>query len=109
LPRGETNCPYCAKTFHRADHVLQHLRGYHHIVDSTPAQMGEKGLACPHEECREEQFSSRTELRQHLREAHGEAPFPCVEENCNKSGAGGYIRERDLLRHQRERHSTVGA
>jgi uncharacterized Zn-finger protein len=106
-PGLETECPYCAETFRRPDHVLQHIKGYHRIVDSKASHRRGKSLACPHEACQDEQFSSRTKLRQHLRVEHGEAPFPCTEAHCDKTGSAGYYRRRDLLRHQRDRHSNA--
>jgi len=115
-PGTSNGCPYCNKIFVRSDHLLQHLRGYHHILDNTVD--GENEITknttrgkrmtmkyCPYAQCATaEEFKSKASLTKHIREDHDASPFPCKIAECDKVDGKGYFRKRALLDHQRECH-----
>ncbi|KAF8851086.1 hypothetical protein BDZ45DRAFT_162776 [Acephala macrosclerotiorum] len=136
-PRVLHPCLYCSKysgsnAFHRRDHLIQHLRNFHHHSnpDETHDQqvpfplkrVARKSItACPHDGCayhsqasttsffgnsQQLVFRTQKEFTRHLREVHDESPFPCPELGCNRVGGKGYFRRRDLLKHQVEHAST---
>lgn len=51
-------------------------------------------------------FQTRGELTRHLREVHDESPFPCQERGCPRIGGKGFFREKDLLRHVEDHHTS---
>ncbi|KAI1873467.1 hypothetical protein JX265_005089 [Neoarthrinium moseri] len=120
--------------FQRRDHLVQHLRGYHkfdseEINQAVPAARGRTREwvlpVCPHSGCahhrgesfydlsRMEQmqqgpFGKRSELTKHLKDDHGETPFPCDVPGCDKTGAKGYVREKDCMKHRVAKHPDAG-
>ncbi|CZR65872.1 uncharacterized protein PAC_15772 [Phialocephala subalpina] len=131
-------CLYCSRysgpnAFHRRDHLIQHLRNFHHHgdPDETHDQQipfprkrpARKSITtCPHEGCKYHSqpsttspfygdsqqlvFRTQKEFTKHLREEHDESPFPCLAFGCDRTGKKGYFRKKDLLRHQREHASA---
>lgn len=123
-------CPHChkhtgEKAFKRKDHLMQHIRGYHNIgIEGTS-----KPFSCPHIECEhyrvgvyavprdgvqvstwaveDHAFRSRKAFQDHMRKAHNETPYQCLVEHCDRRGAKGWFRERDLLTHQQKEHGGV--
>ncbi|KAK8006239.1 hypothetical protein PG991_012536 [Apiospora marii] len=115
--------------FRRRDHLVQHLRGYHKFDDEEvgkvcPKTKNLKALSiatCPHRGCeffRDESFQKLAWVEQilqkpfpnqatftkHLKEVHSQTPFPCDFEGCDKVGAKGYVREKDLMKHLVAKH-----
>ncbi|KAK8094695.1 hypothetical protein PG997_001380 [Apiospora hydei] len=115
--------------FRRRDHLVQHLRGYHKFDDeevreACPATKKLRILqlpTCPHRGCEffrddsfhklklseqmsQKPFSTQSALSKHLKEIHKQTPFPCDVEDCEKVGAKGYIREKDLMKHRTAKH-----
>jgi hypothetical protein len=124
-------CPHCQKYqgdagFKRRDHLTQHLRGYHHIgvedIKSTASP-------CPHANCEayregayeangslarlyifskeRHAFSTPKDFQNHMRKVHDETPFQCSASGCDRHGAKGYFRIRDLEKHQRKEHNAI--
>ncbi|KAI1842763.1 hypothetical protein JX266_011084 [Neoarthrinium moseri] len=120
--------------FRRRDHLVQHLRGYHkfdskEINQAVPAAR-ERTIewvlpVCSHSGCehhrgesfyelsQQEQiqqrpFGKRSELTKHLKDDHGETPFPCDVPGCDKIGAKGYVREKDCMKHRVAKHPDAG-
>ncbi|KAI1863909.1 uncharacterized protein JN550_009188 [Neoarthrinium moseri] len=120
--------------FRRRDHLVQHLRGYHQfdseeINQAVPAARSPTTNwvhpVCPHSGCehhrgesfyelsQQEQiqqrpFGKRSELTKHLKDDHGETPFPCDVPGCDKIGAKGYVREKDCMKHRVAKHPDAG-
>ncbi|KAI1805688.1 hypothetical protein F4811DRAFT_513874 [Daldinia bambusicola] len=121
------------KAFHRRDHLVQHLRGYHqldtkeitnHCPKVNPRQQSDAYspvLVCPFVGCehyrdkefrnldefeQQEQcpFKSKSHYSNHLKDAHGEVPFPCHVLECDRVGSKGYLREKALKRHLAAQH-----
>lgn len=116
--------------FRRRDHLVQHLRGYHKLDSeeintiSRPQRSAGRLInhpVCPHSRCEfhreasfwalsqreqldQRPFSKQADLTKHLREVHGETPFPCDVPGCDKVGAKGYVREKDLMKHRSAKH-----
>ncbi|KAI0137148.1 hypothetical protein BJ170DRAFT_678004 [Xylariales sp. AK1849] len=115
--------------FRRRDHLVQHLRGYHNfdsdkINKISPPLRGPRELVwriCPHTECefyrdysfqtlpwteqvKLKPFEKQAHLTKHLKEVHDETSFPCDVPGCNRVGAMGYVRERDLMKHRFAEH-----
>ncbi|CZR70122.1 uncharacterized protein PAC_20023 [Phialocephala subalpina] len=127
-------CLYCSKysgsnAFHRRDHLIQHLRNFHHHADpdethdlqisfhqKRPAR--KRIPTCPHDGCayhsqpstaslfsgnsQQLVFQTQKEYTKHLREVHNESRFPCPALRCDRIGGKGYFRKKDLLKHERE-------
>lgn len=119
-------CPYCkscpgGKSFKRKDHLIQHIRGYHHIFTEGYRQNYSHVYLCPHSDClqyREPDFSdlpwetqrenkpfSRSkEFTQHIRTVHDDAPYPCDVRGCLRVRGKGYIKKMDLIKHRKREH-----
>jgi hypothetical protein len=124
-------CKFCKlhrgpNGFRRLDHLMQHIRNYHHLELEDEAAMAESRLkyvfpVCSHPDCpqyRDETFkrlprktqaenkpfSSQSAYTKHMREEHNECPFPCDISGCCRTGRRGYFREKDLLKHRRQAH-----
>ncbi|KAK7977365.1 hypothetical protein PG988_004855 [Apiospora saccharicola] len=118
--------------FRRRDHLVQHLRGYHKfdeedISEACPpkVKLGKRQFpTCPHRGCdffRDDAFQSMSWHEQmaqrpfatqgtftkHLKEVHKQTPFPCDVESCDRVGAKGYVREKDLMKHYAAKHPEV--
>ncbi|KAF2432776.1 hypothetical protein EJ08DRAFT_585166, partial [Tothia fuscella] len=121
-------CPHCRKyrgraSFKRKDHLRQHVRSYHHIQDDNVDTT--RGVSCRHIGCEayrpaeydehsstntlftKHSFQARSEYNQHLKKVHSEAPFPCPVAGCNRTGGKGYLRKRDLMKHQQKEHAGL--
>lgn len=123
-----------SRAFSRRDHLTQHLRGYHNMESgddsddtSSPASPRKRKTAfkCSHETCSTSggmaslphqqsprmamgrTFQTRSELTRHLREDHDESPFPCQELGCSRVGGKGFFREKDLLKHVEDHHTSA--
>ncbi|KAI3558234.1 hypothetical protein CABS03_02604 [Colletotrichum abscissum] len=127
-------CQFCKSHrgengFRRRDHLLQHVRGYHKfeaegkIEDIMPSRRGKYQIppVCHFADClhyrdenfktlsREEQsvlkpFESQSEYTKHMKNAHDFTAFPCTVRGCSKTGAKGYAREKDLIKHRQKDH-----
>ncbi|KAK9424548.1 hypothetical protein SUNI508_03424 [Seiridium unicorne] len=127
-------CTFCKSHrgklgFRRRDHLVQHLRGYHkfdleEINQISPALRDirlRNSPVCPHVGCEyhrdssfrdlplEQQledrpFTKQSDFSKHLKEVHDETPFPCKFPGCDKVGGKGYIRQKDLMKHQTAKH-----
>ncbi|KAK8039374.1 hypothetical protein PG993_007785 [Apiospora rasikravindrae] len=118
--------------FRRRDHLVQHLRGYHKfdeedISEACPSARRTKQrqfATCPHRGCdlfRDESFHNLRWVEQesqrpfatqgaftkHMKEIHQQTPFPRDVEDCDKVGAKGYVREKDLMKHRTSKHPDV--
>jgi len=125
-PAVKFPCSYCSRYdgtsgFSRLDHLTQHLRSFHRILDSPSPLAARKQHArmrkrytCPHADCAfdsqadvenpSKTFETKNELSNHLRFYHNESPFPCRQDGCSKNGGQGFFREKDLLNHERLHH-----
>ncbi|KXH33190.1 hypothetical protein CSIM01_07622 [Colletotrichum simmondsii] len=131
-------CQFCRSHreengFRRRDHLLQHIRGYHKfeaegkIEDIMPSRRGKYQVppVCHFVDClhhrddvfqtlsREEQsrskpFESQSEYTKHMKNAHDFTQYPCTVRGCSKTGAKGYAREKDLIKHRKKDHPEAG-
>ena len=107
--------------FKRKDNLNQHLRTYHNMNLDLYETSRQADLTCPHPECpdfrgpdytalsrRERRatrpFVNKSNYTQHMKEVHDESPFPCPVPQCSKVGGKGYQREKDLIKHHKDRH-----
>ena len=107
--------------FKRKDNLDQHLRTYHNMNLNLYEIPRRVDLTCPHPECsdfrgpeftalsrRERRaarpFINKSNYTQHMKEVHDESPFPCPVPQCSKVGGKGYQREKDLIKHHKDRH-----
>lgn len=119
-------CPHCPKYkgkfgFKRNDHLIQHLRNYHHIgEDDVSSNMGR---SCTHSDCSsyrgdvtkngynwrtgDPAFKKVSDWTKHMKEVHDESLFPCPVSGCGRIRRKGYFRERDLVKHMTKEHSGV--
>jgi hypothetical protein len=127
-------CKYCKRHrgpqgFKRLDHLMQHIRNYHHHDTNDGLDGGETSRSwttynfpvCTHSDCpqyRDESFKrlpraiqkqnkpfdSQSAYAKHMREEHNDSTFPCDVLGCQRVGRKGYFREKDLLRHRSEQH-----
>ena len=131
-------CKYCRRHrgtegFRRRDHLMQHIRNYHHHeadeADETTTRPSSKPKSrlrysfpvCSHPECplyrdetfkqlprsvqlEKKPFSSLSGYTKHMREEHNECSFPCDVAGCNRVGRRGYFREKDFMKHRKEQH-----
>jgi len=135
----EYPCGYCrrhrgAEGFRRKDHLMQHIRNYHHH-EIDVANEGNAAASssistsrlkytfpvCSHPECpqyrseafkqlprsaqeQDKPFASQSAYTKHMREEHNECTFPCDVEGCTRIGRRGYFREKDLIKHRADQH-----
>ncbi|KAI1471642.1 uncharacterized protein F4812DRAFT_414959 [Daldinia caldariorum] len=119
------------KAFHRRDHLVQHLRGYHLLDEGEirkhyPTNVSRVPwsylvLVCPFVGCehhrgeefrrlsisdqREQSpFKRISHYNKHLKDAHGKIPFPCYVHGCERVGTKGYLRQMDLKKHLATQH-----
>ncbi|KAE8442040.1 hypothetical protein EG329_003897 [Mollisiaceae sp. DMI_Dod_QoI] len=124
-------CNYCkrhrgADGFRRKDHLLQHIRNYHHLETEIHHLYGSrrKFLVCSHlgysfyrdeaflestNRLTPKLFASQSAYTKHMREEHNESPFPCAVSGCSRTGKRGYFREKDLRVHHLKEHPTAPA
>ncbi|KAL0940672.1 CROL alpha [Colletotrichum truncatum] len=132
-------CQFCKRHrgnngFRRRDHLLQHIRGYHKfeaeekIGDILPSRRGKYQVppVCPHPRCsshqdesfkhmseeeqnRNKPFNTQAEYTKHMKTVHDFTPYPCTVAGCNKTGAKGYAREKDLINHRNKEHPDAAA
>lgn len=111
-------CHFCNRhqgetAFRRRDHLTQHLVQYHKHDPASNIQAPPSGFAsvptCPHLECFPSQWSFTTNAGyyRHMRSVHKETPFECTVPNCDRVGAKGYFREKDLSNHCRSKHADA--
>ncbi|KAK0381758.1 hypothetical protein CLIM01_00879 [Colletotrichum limetticola] len=131
-------CQFCKSHrgengFRRRDHLRQHVRGYHRFEaegkneDIMPSRRGKYQTppVCHFADClhhrdenfktlsREEQtrskpFETQSEYTKHMKNAHDFTAFPCTVRGCSKTGARGYAREKDLIKHRKKEHPEAG-
>lgn len=129
-PRRRYECPHCyrhdgEKAFRRRDHLVQHLRGYHNIgIDAASS----KATSCPYPDCEHyrigayaydgspipswqqvimddtQAFKTRKAFQDHMRKGHDQTPYQCLAQGCDRRGAKGWFREKDLAKHQQKEH-----
>ncbi|KAH7357105.1 hypothetical protein BKA65DRAFT_221174 [Rhexocercosporidium sp. MPI-PUGE-AT-0058] len=131
-------CKYCkrhrgANGFRRLDHLMQHIRNYHHHeLDHDPSNGPDKSRlkynfpTCPHSGCSDfrdalfkqqprkvqqagKPFASQAAFTKHMRDVHNESTFPCNVAGCERVGRRGYFREKDLLKHRRDQHPAASS
>ncbi|OTB04525.1 hypothetical protein M426DRAFT_11419 [Hypoxylon sp. CI-4A] len=134
-------CTFCKRhrdedSFHRQDHLAQHLRGYHKLEEeriiticgTTTGDYNVRWLQCPQPACEfhrggdfdslswEEQekqkpFQTRGEYTRHLKDVHNASPFHCpVQEpwnECQRVGAKGYATAQGLRKHLVKDHPNA--
>ncbi|KAH9224628.1 hypothetical protein DL95DRAFT_473217, partial [Leptodontidium sp. 2 PMI_412] len=106
-------CPHCrkyrgAKGFKRRDHLVQHIRNYHHINADAPTEDNRSGYPCDFEGCDRigtSAFSTEQLLKAHLRKEHP-SPFQCSYPGCERVGTKGWFRESDMVKHMRKKHGV---
>ncbi|KXH42357.1 hypothetical protein CNYM01_03946 [Colletotrichum nymphaeae SA-01] len=131
-------CQFCKSHrgengFRRRDHLLQHVRGYHKfeaegkIEDIMSSRRGKYQTppVCHFADClhhrdenfktlsREEQirskpFETQSQYTKHMKNAHDFTQYPCTVRGCSKTGAKGYAREKDLIKHRQKDHPEAG-
>ncbi|KUJ13146.1 uncharacterized protein LY89DRAFT_651228 [Mollisia scopiformis] len=126
--KPEYPCTYCkrhrgADGFRRKDHLLQHMRNYHHL-ETEPDSFRVTFPVCSHADCAfyrneafaksenaedNKPFASQSAYTRHMREEHNESPFPCTISGCNRIGKKGYFREKDLRLHHLKEHPNAPA
>jgi len=122
-------CRYCKRHrgpdgFKRRDHLLQHIRNYHHHEQdaaNTISPLKYYFPTCPRRDCphyRDESFpklprsaqeqnkpfNSQAAYTKHMRDEHNQCTFPCDVAGCDRVGRRGYFREKDLLKHRKNQH-----
>ncbi|KAH8668061.1 hypothetical protein BGZ60DRAFT_42614 [Tricladium varicosporioides] len=99
-------CPHCRKYrgengFKRNDHLLQHIRNYHHIeVESN------RGEFCTHAVCRYAWFPDLETLTEHMLLNHQSLAYECKSEGCDRVGMNGFARKELLQVHLRKEHPS---
>ncbi|KAK1516011.1 hypothetical protein CPAR01_16534 [Colletotrichum paranaense] len=131
-------CPFCKSHrgengFRRRDHLLQHVRGYHkfeaegkienimpsrrrqyqappvcHFVDCLHHRDDNFKTLSREEQSRSKPFESQSEYTKHMKNAHDFTQYPCTVRGCSKTGAKGYAREKDLIKHRKKDHPEAG-
>ncbi|KAI1428405.1 hypothetical protein F5Y12DRAFT_711041 [Xylaria sp. FL1777] len=127
-------CTLCRRhqgnqSFRRKDHLIQHFQGYHKmdqddINNASPPKsqvQSRQILICPHADCeayrddafktlgwREQfdgkPFQTQSDYNKHMRDIHKESTFSCPVGSCDRVGAKGYMREKDLIKHLAAKH-----
>ncbi|EUC51009.1 hypothetical protein COCMIDRAFT_62707, partial [Bipolaris oryzae ATCC 44560] len=108
-------CRYCrkyrgSKGFKRRDHLIQHVRNYHHIGENDRDENWSYGrywcrnLGCAHKAGKDGIFSTSREYIKHMRTIHDESEFPCPQPGCDRVNSKGYFRKADLRTHLRKVH-----
>ncbi|KAH6656240.1 hypothetical protein BKA67DRAFT_531525 [Truncatella angustata] len=107
--------------FKRRDHLVQHLRGYHKFdaeeVSRMPSSQDNyrrgfsaidiKWRICPHVGCEHHRGPSFHDLNRWKKEVHDETPHPCDVPGCDRRGASGYMRQKDLMKHRAAKHPEL--
>ncbi|KAK1728165.1 uncharacterized protein BDZ83DRAFT_152344 [Colletotrichum acutatum] len=131
-------CQFCKNHrgkngFRRRDHLLQHVRGYHkfeaeekidgimpnhrgkyqtppvcHFVDCLHHRDDIFETLSREEQNRSKPFESQSEYTKHMKNAHDFTQYPCTVRGCSKTGAKGYAREKDLIKHRKKDHPEAG-
>lgn len=128
---GKYPCTSCKShrgkhAFHRRDHLIQHLRGYHKFdfkaVEPFLAFNGQVTFeACPHLNCGFHRgkdyellsspqemslrpFERKRDYYGHMKDAHNQTPFPCYVDGCIQTGSKGYATVNGLIAHLTKKH-----
>lgn len=135
-PTTKYSCKHCKKWrapngFKRQDHLIQHMRNYHHIENEAlptsdriyyrldPKSSGFYSY-CLHEECtlfrsplsfREQEslaeeplFSTRSAFTKHMRSEHDRSLFPCTSAGCKRVNGKGFFQKRAFIKHMKAEH-----
>ncbi|EMD90784.1 hypothetical protein COCC4DRAFT_159232 [Bipolaris maydis ATCC 48331] len=118
-------CKYCKKYrgsngFKRRDHLVQHVRNYHHIGEDSRGHYDAYALWCPSIGCsdhadspnnvgKRQAFHNSTQYIKHLRTVHDQSDLPCPQPGCDRVNSKGYFRPADLRNHLRKVHGTDGS
>jgi hypothetical protein len=132
-------CKHCKRHrgdegFRRLYHLNRHILNYHNIeVNKEPIEQKAKSTrlkysfpVCPHLDCpqyrqrsfkelphgiqaQQKPFESQSAYTKHMREVHNECTFPCDVAGCERVGRWGYFREKDLLKHRRDKRPKASA
>ena len=96
-----------------SDQSMESDRDLGHSQD-IPRSTHVGSVPCPHPDCaasptilyRSGRFSNeaRSEIIEHLREAHDFLKFPCTVLGCRRQGKDGYFRHHDLVKHLKKEH-----
>ncbi|KAF2965061.1 hypothetical protein GQX73_g8523 [Xylaria multiplex] len=112
-------CTFCRRhlgkqAFRRRDHLVQHLRGYHNMeqekINDIVLPSGHSAYylvaRCHHTDCEEykRRFMKPSDYSKHMRDVHKESDFSCPVSGCERVGAKGYMREKDLMKHLANKH-----
>ncbi|KAI0106997.1 hypothetical protein GGR51DRAFT_517045 [Nemania sp. FL0031] len=119
------------QAFRRKDHLVQHLQGYHkmeheELSKTSPPRIRVPNVTydiyiCAHVGCeayrdddfrslpwldqiKERPFKKRSDYNKHMRDVHKESTFPCRITGCDRVGIKGYTREKDLMKHIKNKH-----
>jgi hypothetical protein len=116
------------KGFRRRDHLIQHIREYHKRKpeEISSILIVERGRhrpvpVCPHLGCpshrgysffelhpneqdKEKPFAKQSDYTKHMKDTHNETPFPCNVADCDRNGSRGYVSEKALIKHRKDKH-----
>lgn len=107
-------CDHCDRyrgpeAFKRRDHLVQHIRKVH--PESVKSAMSPK--YCDISTCKFSKddtlfngFEHRKDWVRHMREAHGRGTHECKISGCERVGAKGFARDRDLRLHLEKVHNV---
>ncbi|KAI0884887.1 uncharacterized protein GGS22DRAFT_189100 [Annulohypoxylon maeteangense] len=129
-------CPTCKHLqgkhgFRRRDHLIQHLTGYHKFNFSKIEKIAptkRQGYGGPYhclftscefhrgegftrlswdEKYNQAPFPRQSEYIKHMREVHELTPFPCLETECKRTGANGYLLWNGFKNHMVREHKIT--
>ena len=130
------SCPHCKNWrapngFARKDHLVQHMRNYHHIEDSKHTQNRSSHWSdspedaafhgyCIHESCtlfrlpltrnekvdlaKQPLFPSRSAFTKHMRSEHDRSTFSCTVAGCKRVNGKGFFQKRAWIKHMKAKH-----
>ena len=90
LKKKPFKCCHCSKDFGRKQHLSRHIKTVH---------QKEKAFLCREPGCGKK-FGQNSELRDHMRSAHGAPKLVCKKAGCSAS----FVWDSALYRHMREDH-----
>jgi hypothetical protein len=110
---GQSECKVQKTPSGSSDQSMESDRHLEHLPD-IPRGTHVGSVPCPHPDCgtsptilyRSGRLSNeaRSEIIEHLREAHNFSKFPCTVLGCRRQGKDGYFRHHDLVKHLEREH-----